>query len=249
MYNQFRKRFGLFERDDELSSAPKNISDQLDNEPSRQQTPLLLVELSIVLLFLFGLNFIVGGVAFGIPIVYILVDSVRRGRRKEDLGLKKESLISDLQKNASLVILVVIVIQSVIILESLMLFPPYLQYIRTHRAWSIDMSFGAFIPMLFSIPLTTMLEEVVFRGLVQERLSWFFNKRTSLIIASFLFAAIHWTPDDPFIILIDLIAIAAGGIVYGLIYMRCRNVYIAWFAHMFSDLHGIFLLFVIFNIL
>ncbi|MFX1484661.1 MAG: lysostaphin resistance A-like protein [Promethearchaeota archaeon] len=231
------------------SSALRSISDQSDNKPSQEQTPLLLVELSIVILFLFVLTFFVGGVAFGIPIAYILVDSVRRSRRKENFGLKQESLVDDFRKNASLVFLGVIVIQSIIILGSLMLFPPYLQYIRTHRAWSIDMSFGMFIFFLFSIPLTTMLEEVVFRGLVQERLSWFFNKRTSLIIASFLFAAIHWTPNDPFIILIDLIAIAAGGIVYGLIYTRCRNVYIAWFAHMFSDLHGIFLLFVFFNIL
>lgn len=234
---------------DEPSIALRSISDQSDNKPSQEQTPLLLVELSIVILFLFVVTFLVGGVAFGIPIAYILVDSVRRSRRKEDLGLKQESLVDDLHMNASLIFLGVIVIQSIIILGSLMLFPAYLQYIRTHRAWSIDMSFGMFFVLLFSIPLTTMLEEVVFRGLVQERLSWFFNKRTSLIIASFLFAAIHWTPDDPFIILIDLVAIAAGGIVYGLIFMKCRNVYIAWFAHMFSDLHGIFLLFVIFKIL
>ncbi|MFW9792797.1 MAG: CPBP family intramembrane glutamic endopeptidase [Candidatus Thorarchaeota archaeon] len=234
---------------DELSSAPRSISDQSGNELSQVRTSLLLVELSIVMLFLFGLTFFVGGAAFGIPIVYILVDSVRRGRRKEDLGLKQGSLVSDLHKSASLVVLGVIVIQSIIILGSLILFPPYLQYIKTNRAWSIDMSFGMFVFMLFSIPLTTMLEEVVFRGLVQERLGWFFNKRTSLTTASFLFAAIHWTPNDLFIILIDWIAIAAGGFVYGLIYMRCRNVYIAWFAHMFSDLHGIVLLFIIFNIL
>ncbi|MFW9842103.1 MAG: lysostaphin resistance A-like protein [Candidatus Thorarchaeota archaeon] len=213
------------------------------------QTPLLLVELSIVMLFFFCLTFLVGEVAFGVPIVYILADSVRHNRRKEDFGLKHESFVSDLHKNASLVVLGVIVIQSTIVLGSLILFPPYLQYIITNRAWSINMSFGMFVFMLFSIPLTTMLEEVIFRGLVQERLGWFFNKKASLTIASFLFAAIHWIPDDVFIILIDLIAIAAGGFVYGIIYMRCRNVYIAWFAHMFSDLYGIVLLFIIFNVL
>ncbi|MFW9845664.1 MAG: CPBP family intramembrane glutamic endopeptidase, partial [Candidatus Thorarchaeota archaeon] len=130
-----------------------------------------------------------------------------------------------------------------------LILPQYLEYVIAHRAWSVSGGVGVFAVMISSIPLTTMLEEVVFRGLTQERLSWFLGNGPAVIAATVLFALIHWAPGDPAILLIDMTAIAAGGMIYGVIYNRSRSIFAAWLAHMLSDFHGIVLLFLIFNFL
>ncbi|MFW9797326.1 MAG: lysostaphin resistance A-like protein [Candidatus Thorarchaeota archaeon] len=231
------------------SAAPITIRKELKTNLSDRQSPFLLVELIVVAMVLFLLSVTGGGIAFVVPIAYILLDTARRGRTWQELGLRQRTFTKDLYNNAGLVILSFAGIQSLIVWGGWLLLPSYLDYVLIHRAWSVQFDFGSFILILFSIPLTTMLEEVIFRGLFQERLSWFFGQGVSLFIASLLFAAIHWTPNDSIIVLIDLIAIAAGGLVYGVIYMRCKNIYISWCAHMLSDLYGLLLLFLIFNLL
>lgn len=233
-----------------------NFTDDSDHSLKESETdiplmrsPFQLVELSIVILGLFVFVFLVGKIAFAIPIIYVLMDSKCRGRKTADLGFKQTGLTEDLKRNAGLIVFSVVVLQGLIVWGGLLLIPSYIDYVAANRAWSVNMGFEIFFLMLFSIPLTTLLEEIVFRGLLQERLSWYIGQKTAISIASMLFAAIHWAPSGSLIWLVDMIAIASGGFVYGVIYMRCRSVYVTWFAHVLADLHGIFLLFLIFNIL
>ncbi|MFW9846490.1 MAG: hypothetical protein ACFFD6_07070, partial [Candidatus Thorarchaeota archaeon] len=143
----------LNESDDTLSSH-KDDSAESEDELSCKPTKSLLVELLFVIATFFGLTLLVGEVGFIVPIIYILLDSAKRGRRRQDFGFKSGSFSSDIRKNADLIVLGVVIIQGLIISGGFLILPQYLEYEIAHRAWSVSGGVGVFAVMISSIPLT-----------------------------------------------------------------------------------------------
>lgn len=73
--------------------------------------------------------------------------------------------------------------------------------------------------------LAPLAEEMVMRGGVEEELlQWRNNPMVAILLSSFLFAILHFYPSM-------IVGAFLGGIIYGWIYYRTRNIWICFLMH------------------
>ncbi|MDF1537672.1 MAG: CPBP family intramembrane metalloprotease [Candidatus Thorarchaeota archaeon] len=83
-----------------------------------------------------------------------------------------------------------------------------------------------------------ILEEFIYRGIIQERLSWYFSERAAILFTSFLFALIHWTPGDITVFVGASVFRFIRSCFYGVIYAKTRNIVHSSVAHSAVNLYG-----------
>jgi membrane protease YdiL (CAAX protease family) len=216
------------------------------SKPSR----IILFELALVLAVTYALYFLlppsVKGLVLFLPIAYILVERHIRDRSWKELGTVRQGFLKGIAATWYLFIIVAVVLQITIPWGAAFLWPAYLQHVLSRLPWSPTSGIAALLSFLLLTALSTFLEELVFRGLIQERLSWFFPQALALVAASVLFGIIHWTAGNPIVVLADVSAIILDGMFYGAIYVRSRSVLVSWIAHFFSDIVGLAMLLLLF---
>jgi membrane protease YdiL (CAAX protease family) len=102
--------------------------------------------------------------------------------------------------------------------------------------------------LLAAALVLTLMEELVFRVTIQERLSWFIGTPAAILCASVLFGAVHavGTSGSPLIILTDVVGVIIDGIFFGIIYAKTHNLALTWATHYIADVVGIIALVLIF---
>jgi len=182
-----------------------------------------------------------------LPFLYIVVERRLRHRSWQELGFKRRGLRSDLKANWHLFVLVAVVIQLVVVLGSRLWYPELYM-----RFWSrvelLAESYGRFASMFMFVPLMTLsifLEELVFRGFAQERLGWFVNRYSAIIIASVVFTLSHFATGRLDTVITDMLLVFLDSSLYGLIYARTRNLLLAWGAHLIADYVDLILMFLL----
>jgi len=211
---------------------------------SRRRVLLELVIITGIGVFLFLLipSFIWVYEIFSL--IYILIERRIRHRPIERIGIKHHGIIADLKKNFPIIVLVTVVIQFGVVLEGYLFWSPLFLRLEDRVAY-LQVHFGSFAPSFLFLSLiatATFLEELVFRGFVQERLSWFYNDFVSIIIASLLMSLFHYSSGPLLVVTVDLFFVFLDSSLYGLIYMRSRNVFAAWIVHLLADLVSLSLL-------
>jgi membrane protease YdiL (CAAX protease family) len=97
-----------------------------------------------------------------------------------------------------------------------------------------------YLPLLVLGALVgAFLEEISFRALFQQRLSWFIPTPAAIGIVSVVFGIGHWASGDPVIVLIDVLLVIVDSTFYGIIFARSKNIYVAWFTHLFANLFAL----------
>lgn len=213
----------------------------IQSKPSR----IVLAELALVLLLTFALNFLapmVKGLILFLPVAYAIVERQIRRRSWNELGITRQGFLEGITANWHLFIIVVVVLQIAIPWASAFFWPDYLQHVLSRLPWSPSAGIAALLGFLLLTALSTFIEELVFRGLTQERLSWLFPQAVAIVVASVLFGIVHWAPGDPFVVFADISAVIIDGMFYGAIYARSRSVLVSWTAHFFSDIVGLAML-------
>lgn len=178
---------------------------------------------------------------------YLLIERRVRHRKLEDLGIKYQGTKADLKRNLPIIILVAVVIQFVVIIGSYWLWLPLFLRFEDRVAY-LEEHFSSFAPsilFLIFIGAATLVEEIIFRGFVQERIGWFQNGFIGIVIGSLLMSIFHYSPGELSVVLIDLLFVFLDSSLYGLIYMRSRNVLVSWTAHLSADLVGLYLLWIL----
>jgi membrane protease YdiL (CAAX protease family) len=212
------------------------------SKPSR----IVLAELASVLAVTYALYFLlpssVKGLVLFLVVAYILVERRSRHRSWKELGILRQGILKGITANWHLFIIVAVVLQITIPWAATFLWPDYLQHILSRLPWSPSAGIAAFLSFLLLTALSTFLEELVFRGLIQERLSWFFPQAVAIVVASILFGIMHWTPGNPIVVFADISAVIVDGMFYGAIYVRSRSVLVSWTVHFFSDIVGLAML-------
>ena len=61
-------------------------------------------------------------------------------------------------------------------------------------------------------------------------------------MVALLFGLMHLAPGKPAIVAVDVLGVVVDGLIYGAIFARGRNLYVAWLAHFAADLAGLRLL-------
>jgi membrane protease YdiL (CAAX protease family) len=170
------------------------------------------------------------------PMVYVLRERRIQKRPWEEIGIKLRGFKKDFLNNWYLILIVAIVLQFPIALAGKYFWPDLLKHISDRIPLLNSSSIGYLILIIIVIPF---LEELIYRGLLQQRLAWRLNWFVALIIASVVFGLQHFTPGKPAIVAVDLAGVALDGAIYGLIFARCHNVFVSWVAHVAADLVGL----------
>ena len=180
-----------------------------------------------------------------LPVAYALVELRSRHRSWKELGITKDGFVKGITANWQLFIIVVLVLQLLIPWVSRLLWPEYLQHIIARLPWFLSTGIVALLSFLALTAFSTFIEELVFRGLIQERLGWFVPQGVAIVVASVLFGIAHWAPGNPAVALADIAGVVLDGIFFGLIYARTRSVLVAWATHFLADVVGLLMLLMI----
>jgi membrane protease YdiL (CAAX protease family) len=201
----------------------------------------LYVTLAVVLLSMIPGIFISGlkPLAYIATLVYISGEHKRRGHSWEEIGIKLRGFKKDFRANWHLILIVAVVLQLPIPLIAKAYWPDLLKHISDRIPLLNSSSIGLLILVLILIPF---FEELIYRGLLQQRLAWFLNGFLAASIASFIFGLQHFYPGSLVTVAVDMAGVFVDGMVYGWIFSRCNSVIVSWSAHTAADLVGVALL-------
>lgn len=167
------------------------------------------------------------------PIVYFLVERRIRKRSREEIGFGTAHFLELLKKSWVLILFVGLGMQLLYLISYHQFFPQVLDHVLER----VPLDFSDLSPMLFfSIAVLAFGEEIVFRGLIQARLSKLMPVWTAILFTSGLFAVMHIASGKPSVVMIDLISVFIDSVLFGIIFARTNSIYIATIAHILANL-------------
>lgn len=171
-----------------------------------------------------------------LPVVYLLIERRLRKRSWADLGFKIRSFWPDLKANWVLFILLGFIIQPVTAIAAKLFMPEYLAHVQARLPFNTGTTWAILIPLL---AVSLLAEEMTYRTLVQGRLSLFTSVPVAIVIASVVFAFMHYAPGPFLILLVDIGMIFIDSILYGIVFARRNNLLVVWLAHLLGDIFGL----------
>jgi len=208
-----------------------------------------LYELTVIMLVTVALSILIQeikGLMMLLPLAYLLIERRRRNRSWTEFGVKRGGYLNALKSNWHLIVLVVFVIQFIVIVGTSWFIPPFMEHIYSRIPWSPDAGIGVLAGFLSMIIFVTFVEELVDRGMIQERFTNRYGLFIGIVIGSLFMTAMHWAPGDPFIVLLDLLAVFIDSAIYGLIYWRTWSIFVSWTVHLGVDIFDILLMILVF---
>lgn len=178
-----------------------------------------------------------------LPIVYLLVERQVRHRPWSALSIQSSNFGEAVRRTWPL-ILGVLCVQPLFLLGAQLWSPELITHISERLPISTNMNVGLLLGLL---GISTLLEELIYRALFQERLSWFMPVAAAVVVVSVLFAAMHFAPGPAVLVAVDLGGVVVDSILYGFIFARGRNLWVAWLAHYAADAFALGLMAVMFR--
>lgn len=210
---------------------------QMEQSPS----PAAWWEISLVIVLSVAISLLAPALktlAVLLPAAYFLFERRMRKRSWAESGFNLRAYPRDLLSNLGLVLLVGAGTQALAILGSYLFLPEFSAHIVERLPFGVQS-----IPaVVISLLLATLGEEVVFRALFQKRLSDFLSLPAAIAVTSAVFALMHFSPGPAAVVAADLAFIFLDSLIYGLIFARSNNAFVAWSAHFLADIVGLGLL-------
>jgi membrane protease YdiL (CAAX protease family) len=198
---------------------------------------VVTVALGVVANLVPSIGALPGAISLVLPIVYLLVERRVRHRSWAEVGIRRHGFAAGVRANWWLFVLVVLVLQAVSVGLARAFWPGLLTHVSGRIPAYSD------LPVLIAlIVVLTFREELVYRGLFQERIGWFVGQIASVVGVSALFALTHVSVGVVAVVAVDLLFVFFDSLVYGAIYSRSHNVFVSWAAHAGADLVGLALL-------
>jgi uncharacterized protein len=186
-----------------------------------------------------------------VAIGYAVIGPRRRNRPWSELGVKR-GFLNDLRLAWFLVAIEAVLIQLAppnLGLASVFGYYPRLVHHILGRVPALGSQKGVswLAGILLTMLVLTLLEELVFRVTIQERLSWYIGTPAAILVASALFASAHLASAAiaP-VLLLDSAGVLIDGIFLGLIYARTHNLLLTWATHYIADVLGLMMLLFVF---
>ncbi|WP_449620997.1 CPBP family intramembrane glutamic endopeptidase [Robertmurraya sp. Marseille-Q9965] len=176
------------------------------------------------------------GVVTCIAIVYFFIEHKIRNRTKAEMGLTFKGLSSALKKIWAYVFLVSIIMQFFFSVIYIYFFPSVYQHVIERVPLELT---STNFQLLFTIVILAFGEEIVFRGFIQSRLNTVMPTPIAILTTSVLFALVHYKPAAASDVAVDLSTVFIDSVLYGIIFARTRNVYIATIAHALANIMAI----------
>lgn len=203
----------------------------------------ILILMSIILLFSFTTG-VLNDLATIVSIAYFLIEGRIRNRTWSEVGFNFRNTLRDIKNNWYLVTIVSIGFQLLIILIGKFLLPDYIAHVKERVPMIISTS--TITSIIITIIIGAFLEELIFRSLFQERLSWFIKPTYAIVVTSIVFGFMHFSKGLPLIVSFDIFGIIIDSIVYGIIYNKTKNIFASWFTHCLADIMAVILTLILF---
>jgi len=167
-----------------------------------------------------------------VPTIYFFIERYIRRRTWEEVGFKFRTIPKDIAANWFTILLVSVIIQFIVVWAAKTWMPTFLEHVIER----LPLTFGQIIGYLPVLLVGALWEEINFRALYQERLSWFIPAPAAIGFVSVVFGIGHWAKGDPVIVMIDVMLVIVDSIFYGIIFARSKNVFVAWITHFLANL-------------
>jgi membrane protease YdiL (CAAX protease family) len=174
-----------------------------------------------------------------LPIAYLLIERRLRNRPWAELGFDVRGIRAALAANWFLVVLVALVSPVTTVLLAKVFWPAFLTHIESRIPLFDTTQPAALFGMLL---FATLGEEMTYRSLFQGRLGWFVKTPIAIVAVSVIFGLMHWSAGDLVVTIVDVVLVTLDSIIFGLIFSRGRNLYVAWLTHLLADVVGVALL-------
>jgi len=246
-----------------MSAPAESALNQADGRPRREPSPhdrralyqlalliaILLLTLAVSIysgqdLFIFG---------YIVVIVYVLRGPVHHNRPWQELGLKR-GFVTDFKRVWYYFGIDALLFQVLPPTFGVAFVLGYYPELLRHITGRLSISFGsleglsAVGGLLAAALILTLMEEVVFRVTIQERLSWFIGTLPAILFASVIFGLAHvvGTSGSLPVVLTDIAGVAIDGVFFGIIYAKTHNLALTWATHYTADVVGLIALVLIF---
>jgi membrane protease YdiL (CAAX protease family) len=95
----------------------------------------------------------------------------------------------------------------------------------------------------------TLVEEIVYRVTIQERLSWFIGTPLAILVTAAIFGLAHavGAAGSPVVVLSDVAGVTLDGVLFGIIYAKTHNLLVTWMTHYAADVVGLIALMSVFR--
>ena len=168
-----------------------------------------------------------------IPVVYLIIERRLRKRRWGELGFDIKGIPAALKANWGLIVVVGFGMQALSVFATRAFLPEFITHVVDRLPLSIHNGWLYLVPALL---LSTLGEEIIYRGFFQERLSWFIGAPLAVLSVSIIFALMHFSPGPLWVVVVDLGLIFIDSLIYGSIFARSKNVFVSWIAHALADI-------------
>jgi uncharacterized protein len=237
----------------EVSESPQSLprdagATRRTPSPRDRRARLELLGLLALLLVTLAASLLKGQEIFIFAYIMIVIYAVRRPRRMgrpwSELGLKP-GFLDDLRSVWHLASLVAVGLPLLSLGVAFLL--GYGQELADHitARLPVDIAAGAGLTavagLLVVALVLTLVEELVYRVTIQERLSWFIGTPASILLTAVLFGLVHavGTTGSPQVIVSDVAGVMLDGVLFGIIYARTHNLAVASAIHYAADVVGL----------
>jgi membrane protease YdiL (CAAX protease family) len=246
-----------------MNTPAESTSNQAPAKPRREPSPhdrKALYELTLVMAILLltlavsmssGQDFFIFG--YIVAIVYALHGPLRHHRFWQDLGLKR-GFVKDFRRVWYYFGIDALLFQVLPPTLGIAFVFGYYPELLKHITGRLSINFGslegvsAVGGLLAAAFVLTLMEEVVFRVTIQERLSWFIGTLPAILFAAVIFGLGHvvGTSGSLLVVLTDVAGVAIDGAFFGIIYAKTHNLALTWATHYTADVVGLIALVLIF---
>jgi membrane protease YdiL (CAAX protease family) len=195
-------------------------------------------EILLVMVVSLGISLVVPSlkiVGILLPVAYLIVERPLRKRSWTEAGFNIKSIPQGLLRNLGWILLVGVGTQALSVFGTYYFLPDYLAHVLARLPFDMHTHSVAVIVTLL---VSTLGEELIFRGLFQKHISAFLPVPAAIGLSTLVFALMHYASGPFVIVFVDLALVAVDSVIYGIIFARSNNVFVAWAAHFLADLCG-----------
>ena len=231
-----------------MAAATQRVASPHDRRARLEVSGLLAL-----LLVTLAASLLKGQDIFIFAYIMIVIYAVRRpphmGRPWSELGFKR-GFIDDLRRVWYLSAVEAVILQVLpLTLGIAFLFgygPELVEHITARLPVDVASASGltAVAGLLAVALVLTLIEEVVYRVTIQERLSWFIGAPAAILVTAVIFGLAHavGAPGSLPVVLSDVAGVTLDGVFLGIIYSRTHNLLVTWATHYAADVVGLIVL-------
>ncbi len=209
----------------------------------KKLTPLQLIAITLMVAIsltqLFGLG--IAGVTVLLGVVFFFIDKTTRKVSDAESGFDIKLVSRNLQDKKIWVWIVLPVLTNIIpVLFAKRMLPQYIEHVLNRTAGML--TFSNILLLALQLIILALGEEIAWRAFFQNQIMKHMPSIAAILITSALFSIGHIASGSPIVVMYDIFFIFIDSIIFGIIFLKTKNAWCSFFAHLLGNITGVMLL-------